>query len=52
MINSLDPHALNPANPKPKDMTDDQKFTFFVRAVWLDPFAYDILAKMHKVAKD
>lgn len=52
MINSLEPSALNAANPKAKDMTDDQKLRFFVRAVWLDPFSYDVLVKMRKFVRE
>ncbi len=52
MVNSLEPNALNPQNPKAKDMTEEQRIRFFVRAVWLDPYAYDVLVKMRKFIKD
>ena len=52
MMNSLEPNAINPENPKAKDMTEDQKLRYFVRAVWLDGSTYDALVKIRQFIKD
>ena len=52
MVNSLEPNAINPENPKAKDMTEDQKLKYFVRAVWLDSATYDALVKIRQFIKD
>ncbi len=46
---SFSPQYVNP-NVKPDELTQDQKVTFFVREILLDPQAYDILVQLEKHA--
>ena len=47
--NSFAPTYIDP-NAKPDTLTDEQKTTFFVRDILLDPQAYDILLQLAKHA--
>jgi len=49
MENSLDKAALDPT-VKPAEMSDDQKLKFFVKKVFMDSTAYDLLLKLQKIA--
>ncbi len=47
MINSFDPKFIDPS-AKPETMTDQAKMNFFVKRVFMDPVAYEILKKLAK----
>jgi len=48
-VNSFSPAYIDP-KAKPDTVTDDEKITFFVRDILLDPQAYDILVQMSRHA--
>ncbi len=45
MANSLNPKDIDPS-AKPDQMTDEQKEKFFIRVVFLDDLAYDLMVKL------
>lgn len=49
MQNSLDIHGIDPSKD-PAKMTDDEKLTFFVQNVILDPAAYPLMVKIAATA--
>jgi uncharacterized protein YejL (UPF0352 family) len=49
MIGSFASSFINPANPA--SVTDDVKFAFYIKRVFLDVDAYDLLKEMEKSAK-
>jgi len=49
MENSLDKAALDPSL-KPAEMSSDDKIHFFVKKVFMDSVAYDLLLKLQKIA--
>ncbi|MFY9233079.1 MAG: hypothetical protein WAO58_01315 [Fimbriimonadaceae bacterium] len=45
--NALDPKVFDPSL-KPEEMTSEQKLRFFVKEIFLDPVAYDVLILLGK----
>ena len=45
LVNSFDPKFIDPS-AKPESMSEEAKMNFFVKRVFMDNMAYDVLKKL------